>query len=76
MPNARLAATRGSEVEVPTIAAAAYARHPPNGHKSIRCIDAFAELVGRKVSVYLGDRAKADRVFRVSDADGNVDEEE
>ncbi len=39
-------------------------------------IDAFAELVGRKVSVYLGDRAKDDRVFRVSDADGNVDEED
>jgi len=39
-------------------------------------IDAFAELVGRKISVYWGDRAKGDRVFHVSDADGNVDEEE
>ena len=39
-------------------------------------IDAFAELVGREVSVYWGDRAKNDRVFHVSDADGNVDEEE
>jgi hypothetical protein len=39
-------------------------------------IDAFAELVGHEVSVYWGDRAKEDRVFHVSDADGNVDEEE
>jgi hypothetical protein len=39
-------------------------------------IDAFAELVGREVSVYWGDRAKDDRVFHVTDADGNVDEEE
>ncbi len=39
-------------------------------------IDAFAELVGRKVSVYWGDRTKNERVFHVSDADGNVDEEE
>ena len=39
-------------------------------------IDAFAELVGRQVSVYWGDRAKNDRIFHVSDADGNVDEEE
>jgi len=39
-------------------------------------IDAFAELVGREVSVYWGDRAKNDRVFHVTDADGNVDEEE
>jgi len=39
-------------------------------------IDAFAELVGRKVSVYWGDRVKNDRVFYVTDADGNVDEEE
>jgi len=39
-------------------------------------IDAFAELVGRKVSVYWGNRAKDDRVFHVTDADGNVDEEE
>ena len=39
-------------------------------------IDAFAELVGRKVSVYWGNRAKDDRVFHVTDADGNVDEDE
>ncbi len=39
-------------------------------------IDAFAELVGRKVSVYWGDRAKNARIFHVSDADGNVEEEE
>ncbi len=39
-------------------------------------IDAFAELVGREISVYWGDRAKNDRVFHVSNADGNVDEEE
>ncbi len=39
-------------------------------------IDAFAELVGRKVSVFWGDRAKDDRVFHVTDADGNVVEEE
>jgi len=39
-------------------------------------IDAFAELVGHEVSVYWGDRAKDDRVFHVTDADGNVDEEE
>ncbi len=39
-------------------------------------IDAFAELVGGKVSVYWGDRAKNDRAFHVSNADGNVDEEE
>jgi len=39
-------------------------------------IDAFAELVGRKISVYWGDRAKDDRVFHVTDADGNVDEED
>jgi len=39
-------------------------------------IDAFAELVGRKVSVYWSDRAKGKRVFHVTDADGNVDEEE
>ncbi len=39
-------------------------------------IDAFAELVGRKISVYWGDRAKDDRVFRVTDADGNVDDED
>ncbi len=38
-------------------------------------IDAFAELVGREVSVYWGDRSQ-DRVFHVSDADGNVDEDE
>ncbi len=39
-------------------------------------IDAFAELVGRKVSVYWSDRVKDDRVFHVTDADGNVDEED
>ncbi len=39
-------------------------------------IDAFAELVGRVVSVSWGDRAKDDRVFRVTDADGNVDDED
>jgi len=39
-------------------------------------IDAFAELVGREVSVSWGDRVKDDRVFHVTDADGNVDEEE
>jgi len=39
-------------------------------------IDAFAELVGRVVSVSWGDRAKDDRVFHVTDADGNFDEED
>ncbi len=48
----------------------------PRGVVCVPWIDAFAELVGRQVSVYWGDRAKNDRIFHVSDADGNVDEEE
>ncbi len=39
-------------------------------------IDAFAELVGREVSVRWEDRVRNERVFHVSDADGNIDEEE